>query len=95
MALSNAERQRRWRARRNDLVRTNPAVVEAELMADVKCCDELSARARAALADRLTVAAFGHWRAAAGRLLTGSPNVRLAPKATEVLALPRIDSMCH
>ena len=67
MALSNAERQRRWRARRNDLVQANPVVIEAELLADVKCCErgELSVRARALLADRLTVAAFGHWRAAA------------------------------
>jgi hypothetical protein len=66
MALSNAERQRRWRRRRDDLVRANPAVIEAELLADVKGCErgELSARARAALADRLMVAAFGHWRAA-------------------------------
>ena len=64
--MSNAERQRRWRRRRNDLVRINPAVVEAELMADVKHYErgKFSPRARALLSDRLMVAAFGHWRAA-------------------------------
>src|SRR5262249_13096370 len=64
MALSNAERQRRWRRRRDDLVRTNPAVIEADLLADVRRCErgELSARARAALADQLMVAAFAPWR---------------------------------
>ena len=28
MALSNAERQRRWRRRRNDLLQTNPEVIK-------------------------------------------------------------------
>jgi hypothetical protein len=67
MALSNAERQRRWRRKRNDLLQANPELIKAELLRDVRCCErgELSARARAALADRLIVAAFGHWRAAA------------------------------
>jgi len=61
MALSNAERQRRWRRKHADLVRAHPAAIEAELLRDVKSCErgEFSARARDLLADRLTVAPFG------------------------------------
>src|SRR5262249_19786540 len=53
VALSNAEKQARWRARRNELARTNPEVLEGELLQRAERFELLSEQERVALADRL------------------------------------------
>jgi hypothetical protein len=57
MALSNAEKQARWRARRNALARSHPDVVERDLLAVAERCGQLSEEERHRLADRLADAA--------------------------------------
>ena len=64
--MSNAERQRRWRAKRDALVRTNPEVIERALLQEVERCErgELSNRERLDLANKLADVAMRHqWRA--------------------------------
>jgi len=59
MALSNAEKQKRWREKRDALARTNPEVIEDVLLQDVERCEhgELSDQERVALANKLADAA--------------------------------------
>jgi len=60
---SNAERQRRWRARRNDLARSHPDVIERELVQAAELSEGMSDQERTALADKLTDIAMRHlWR---------------------------------
>ena len=66
MGLSNAERQRRWRQKRDALARTNPEAIEQALLQDVERCErgELSDQERIALADKLADTAMSYqWRA--------------------------------
>ena len=56
--LSNAERQRRWRQRRQALVKAHPEVAERELIAAAQRCEQLSDPERIALADKLAGAAL-------------------------------------
>jgi adenine C2-methylase RlmN of 23S rRNA A2503 and tRNA A37 len=64
MGQSNAERQRRWRERREALVKANPEVAERELMQAAEECEQLSDAERVALADKLADMANRHlWRA--------------------------------
>ena len=55
MALTNAEKQRRWRQKRSALTQTDPRTIERALLAEVERCErgELSDQERIALADRL------------------------------------------
>jgi len=68
MGLSNAERQRRWRAKRNALAkqalvkRDGPEVVERVLVQQAERCERFSDQERTALADKLADAAMGHLR---------------------------------
>jgi hypothetical protein len=64
MGLSNAERQRRWRAKRDELVRGSTEVLERALLQEAERCSrgEMSEQERIALADRLADAAMGHLR---------------------------------
>jgi len=64
MGLSNAERQRRWRERRDALVKANPEVAERELIQAAERCEQLSDWDRLALADKLADRARGHLRRA-------------------------------
>lgn len=61
MALTNAEKQARWRGRRNELARTNPVAVERALLREAERCEQLSDLEREALADRLQDAAMQHF----------------------------------
>ena len=61
MALTNAQKQARWRERRNALARSNPEVVERGLIAAAERCGGLSEEERTALADRLQDAAMRHF----------------------------------
>jgi hypothetical protein len=66
MGLSNAERQRRWRQKRDALARTNREAIEQALLQDVERCErgELSDQERIALADKLADTAMSYqWRA--------------------------------
>ena len=66
MGFSNAERQRRWRQKRDALARTNPEAIEQALLQDVERCErgELSDQERFALADKLADTAMSYqWRA--------------------------------
>ena len=61
MALTNAEKQRRWRQKRS----ADPRAIERVLLLDVERCErgELSDQERTALADKLTDIAMRHlWR---------------------------------
>jgi hypothetical protein len=60
--MGNAERQARWRAKRNALARDNPEVVEGELLQQAERCERLSGEERLQLADRLADAAMVHLR---------------------------------
>jgi len=64
MGLSNAERQRRWRAKREALVRGSAEAIDRVLLRDAERCErgEMSEQERIALADRLADAAMGHLR---------------------------------
>jgi hypothetical protein len=59
-ALSNAERQRRWRERRNALARGHPDITERALLQQAERCERFSDQERAALADKLADAANRH-----------------------------------
>jgi hypothetical protein len=64
MALTPAEKQRRYRERQSALMQSNPDVVERTLMQEVERADELSETEREALADKLVDLAMRHfWRA--------------------------------
>jgi hypothetical protein len=64
MALTPAEKQRRYRERRNALAQANPEVVEGTLLEEAAQCEQLSVEQRVALADKLADAANHHlWRA--------------------------------
>jgi hypothetical protein len=64
MALTNAEKQARWRAKRNALEQSHPDVIEGALIQEAERCEELSSEQRAALADKLGDIAMRHfWRA--------------------------------
>jgi hypothetical protein len=62
MVLSNAEKQKRWREKRNRLARANPEVAEDVLLQEVERCrrGELSDQECLALADRLADTAMNH-----------------------------------
>ena len=62
MALTNAERQARWQAKRKALEQSRPDLIEHALMQDVERCErgELSDEERAALGDKLADAAKQH-----------------------------------
>ena len=55
MGVTNAERQKRWRTRRNELAQNNPKTIESALLQDVERCErgELSDQERIVLADKL------------------------------------------
>jgi hypothetical protein len=82
MALTNAEKQRRWRQKRSAQAQTDPRAVERALLQEVERCErgELSNQERIALADRLADMANDLlWRAhefsqIALRLRTGSDH---------------------
>jgi len=84
MALTNAEKQRRWRQKRSALTQTDPRMIERALLAEVERCErgELSDQDRIALADRLTdMARELLWRShelsqLAFRLRTGGDHPR-------------------
>jgi hypothetical protein len=57
VALTNAQKQARWRARRDALARSHPDVVERDLLAVAERCGGLSMEERHQLADRLAAAA--------------------------------------
>jgi hypothetical protein len=66
MAVSNAEKQARWRTKRNTLAQSHPNEVERVLLQEVERCErgELSDAERVALADKLMGLANDHlWRA--------------------------------
>ena len=64
MALANAEKQARWRAKRNALEQSRPDHIEAALVQEAERCEGLSSDERAALADKLNAIAMRHlWRA--------------------------------
>jgi hypothetical protein len=66
MALTPAEKQRRYRGRQSARMRSHSDVVEQELLQDVERAQrgELSTQQRAALADQLSNIATHHlWRA--------------------------------
>ena len=70
MGLSNAERQRRWRQKRDALARTNLEAIEQALLQDVERCErgELSDQERIALADKLADTAMSYqWRQASSQ----------------------------
>jgi hypothetical protein len=62
VALTNAQKQARWRERRNALARANPQAVERALLEQAARCERLSAEQRIALADKLADLAMGHLR---------------------------------
>ena len=57
---SNAERQKRWRERRDALARSHPDVAERALLQAAERGGELSDAERTALADQLADAANRH-----------------------------------
>jgi len=64
MALTPAEKQRRYRERQNAQARANPEVNEQALLEEAAQCEQLSAEQRVALADKLADLANQHlWRA--------------------------------
>jgi hypothetical protein len=64
MVLTNAQKQARWRERRNALAQTNPDVVERALLEEAARAEQLSAEQLVALADRFANLANRHlWRA--------------------------------
>jgi hypothetical protein len=80
MALSDAERQKRWRDKRNALAQANPDAIERALLQEVERCERgaLSDQECIALADKLADLAMDFQRRAirlsriATRLRTGS-----------------------
>jgi hypothetical protein len=64
MALTPAEKQRRYRERQSALAQANPEVVERSLLEEAARCEQLSEEQRVALADQLAEAANRHlWQA--------------------------------
>jgi hypothetical protein len=64
MALTTAQRQARWKAKRNALAQSHPDAVEGALLEEAARCEQLSAEQRVALADQLADLASHHmWRA--------------------------------
>jgi hypothetical protein len=55
--VSNAEKQARWRAKRDALARSHPEVAERALLEQAERCEQLSAEQCHALADKLTALA--------------------------------------
>jgi hypothetical protein len=53
MALSPAEKEKRYRERQSALARHNPDTVERALLEEAARCEQLSAEQRVALADKL------------------------------------------
>ena len=79
MALTPAQKQRRYRDRLKEKAQTSPETVEAALMAEVERAkrDELSEQERVALADKLMLIANDHlWQAK--RLAQMSDKLRTA-----------------
>jgi len=82
MALTSAEKQKRYRERRKAADQTNPDAIERELLQEVERCDrgEMSDQERIALADRLADVAMDLlWRSkrlsqTAVRIRTGSDH---------------------
>lgn len=64
MGLSNAARQRRWRAKQDALAKSHPEVAERALIAAAGRCERLSEVERLALADQLADRAMGYLRRA-------------------------------
>jgi hypothetical protein len=66
MALTPAEKQRRYRERQSALAHSRPNLIEQALMQDVERCErgELSVEECAAVADKLADAAKQHLRRA-------------------------------
>jgi hypothetical protein len=64
MALTNAEKQKRWRDKRNALARANPEAIEHALLQDAERAErgELLDPERKLLADRLADRAMHHLR---------------------------------
>ena len=60
MALTPAEKQRRYRDRLNAATQMSPDVVEGALVQEADRCEELSSEQRAALADKLGAIAKRH-----------------------------------
>jgi hypothetical protein len=64
MALSPAEKQRRYRVRQSARAQSNPDVAERALLEEAARCEQLSAEQRVALANELADLANRHlWRA--------------------------------
>jgi hypothetical protein len=64
MGLSNRERQARYRAKQQALVKANPEVAERALLEEAEQCEQLSDAERIALADKLADMANRYlWRA--------------------------------
>ena len=64
MALSPAEKQRRYRARQSARAQSNPDVAERAMLEEAARCEQLSAEQRVALANELADLANRHlWRA--------------------------------
>jgi hypothetical protein len=66
MALTTAQRQARWKAKRDALARNHPDVVEGALLQEAERAEhgELSDEERASLANKLSDLAMHHlWRA--------------------------------
>jgi hypothetical protein len=64
MALTTAQRQARWKAKRDALAHGHPDVIEGALVQEAERCEELSSEQRAALANKLADAAMRHQRRA-------------------------------
>jgi hypothetical protein len=64
MALTPAEKQRRYRERQSALMQSNPDVIERALLQEVERAErgELSGQERIALADKLADMAMRHLR---------------------------------
>jgi hypothetical protein len=64
MALTPAEKQRRYRERQSVLAEANPDAIERALLQEIERCGELSEQERVALADKIADLAQRHlWRA--------------------------------
>jgi len=78
----NVEKQARWRARCNELARTNPEVIERELLQAAERCSQLPDQERLALADQLADAAMMHLRRS-HELARVAQRVRLGEDVSE------------
>src|SRR5262245_55750293 len=100
MALTPAEKQRRYRERQSALAHANPEVIERALLEEAAHCEQLSEEQRVALADQLSDAANQHlWRAHKPaeiarnvRRLAASPTV--AP-ACQSLPAANVEQVLH